>query len=168
MRHNPEESFEEARARRRLGRKGKSAESRVETILTGLRMDGQLDYDRLPDTRSAGRIMPARVSDFTLFFAGKAASLEVKEMKVKKKGPNIRLNIKSGFPQFPRMLLRERTGCLGYLLVHNVEMVLWVMVPVTLLPRGVKSFHMDTLIKMGRTGRPEELIKELVTNDTYF
>jgi len=130
------ETFTEAKARRSKGLRGKRAENLVEKALKELKeASAHFDYDRLPDTRSAGRIMPAQVADFTMLYHGKAFCLEVKEVKKGK-----RLNIKSAFRQYPRMLRRSMAGATGLLLIFSVEEDSWFILDVLDIPKKVKSF----------------------------
>lgn len=129
------ETLAEAKARAKKGARGKSAEKQVEDLLAELKAArADFDYDRLPDTRAAGRIMPARVSDFTVFRQGQAFSLEVKEIK-----SGCSLNIKSHFSQYPKMIRRGMAGCPGVLLVHLVEKGAWDWIDVSDIPEGAKS-----------------------------
>ena len=122
---NESEGFKAHQQRKKLGSRGKAAESVVEAELRRHKEKySWFDYDRLPDSRSAGRIMPARVSDFTLFINGTAVSLEVKE---KKKGSRL---TKKDFPQLPRMVRRAQAGCPGAVLVHFLELESWAVVDV--------------------------------------
>ena len=132
-----DESFLESKARAKKGQRGKSTETLIEAVLAEIKgSDPTFDYDRLPDTRMAGRIMPARVSDFTIFRKGQSFSLEVKE--VKKDTWRFSLG-KKPFPQFPRMQRRELAGCPGLLIVHLIHHRVWVYVWTRDITQGLKS-----------------------------
>jgi penicillin-binding protein-related factor A (putative recombinase) len=140
-----DESFEEAKARKSKGQRGKSSEAMVEAELQKIKdADETFDFDRLPDTRAAGRIMPARVSDFTLFFRGATASLEVKEVK---SGDVFKVDKKS-LSQLPRMKRRALAGCRGFVLVHFLEKGGWAMRDTAHLEYGAKlvgDYHGEPL-----------------------
>jgi len=132
------ETLAERKARKALGSRGKSAESKVQEILTKWTgEDHTFDFDRLLDSRSAGKIVAAQVSDFLLFYKSRSATLEVKEMK---KG--LRLPKKS-FPQHARMVRREYTGCIGVLIVNTMDTGLWWVLRVTDMPTGAVSWKLD-------------------------
>ena len=138
-----DESFLESKARAKKGQRGKSTEGLIEDVLQEMKAsDPAFDYDRLPDTRMAGRIMPARVSDFTLFSHGQAISLEVKE--IKKDTWRFSLN-KSKFPQLPRMRRRELAGCPGLLIVHLIHHGVWVWCWTRVIGGEPKSLDCATL-----------------------
>lgn len=152
-----DESFAEAKKRKARGQRGKSAEDAVEAALKLLKEEYDwIDYDRLPDTRAAGRIMPARVSDFTVFAAGKSFSLEVKEIS---KGFRLPKPV-----QLPRMRRREMAGCLGFLLVHAKEAELnpWRVLWVDDLEPTAPSFVFDRHSRLNQFVSAEEAIKEII------
>lgn len=124
MKNNKKE-FETLSARKKrkaTANRGKPSEDVVQTVLVNKKKgDINFDFDRLLDSRAAGRIVPAQVSDYLLFFGGKSAALEVKELK---KG--FRLS-KAAFPQRSRMLRRAKAGCLGFALVHTLENDKWML-----------------------------------------
>lgn len=136
-----DESFLEAKQRKKQGSKGKGSEAVVEQCLKQLKARHQnFDYDRLPDSRAAGgRPMPARASDFTVFCGG-AWSLEVKEIK---KG--FRLDL-ADFPQFPRMRRRALAGCRGIVLVHLLEHQRWVWLDVEAMDKAQKSWNLSGIL----------------------
>lgn len=129
-----EETFEESKARRAMGQRGKSAEAQVGAALQTLKAQGVLDFDRVPDTRAAGRFMPPQVADFMVYAKGTAIAVEVKSLK---KGSRLG---KGAFPQLPRMLRRCMAGCRGVLLVQLLERGLWIAVDVEGLDIAAKSW----------------------------
>lgn len=132
------ETLAERKARLELGSRGKSAETKVFDILSKWQKAGQnSDFDRLLDSRSAGRIVAAQVADFLLFFQGSSATLEVKEIK---KGSRL---TKKSFPQLPRMVRRELTGCKGFLIAHTKEDDKWRVVRVANMALGAPSWKLS-------------------------
>lgn len=116
------ETLAERKKRKATANRGKSSEDAVQKVLVEVRnKEITFDFDRLFDSRSAGRIIPTQVSDYLLFFRARSATLEVKGLK---KG--FRLG-KSAFPQRSRMLRREAAGCLGFVLVHTMENDMWML-----------------------------------------
>jgi hypothetical protein len=97
------------------------------------------DYDRLLDSRAAGRIVASQVSDFLVFQGGRAFTLEVKEMKTGDRLP------KGSFPQHPRMLRRDKAGCAGILLVRIADTGQWWQLYVADMPAGVPSWKISEL-----------------------
>ncbi len=132
---NESETLAERRARRSTGSRGKSAESKVQELLTKWAGESRdFDFDRLLDSRSAGRIVAAQVSDFLLFYKGTSATLEVKEVK-----SGLRLS-KGKYPQHGRMLRRSYTGCKGFVLVNAKDTELWWVMLAHKLPLGKPSW----------------------------
>lgn len=117
------ETLAERKKRKELSSRGKSAEKKVQEILTkwGKKVR-KFDFDRLLDSKAAGTIVAAQVSDFLLFYKGRSATLEVKELK-----EGLRIS-KKAYPQHGRMCRRDRAGCKGYLLVHTVSTEQWWVV----------------------------------------
>ena len=116
------ETLANRKKRKATGSRGKFAEDVVQKVLVNIqKKDATFDFDRLLDARAAGRIVPAQVADFLLFFKGRSATLEVKGLK---KG--FRLS-KAAFPQRPRMIRRAKAGCLGFALVHTLENDRWIL-----------------------------------------
>lgn len=108
-----EESFFEAKARRKKGSQGKAAEDVAHDTLAGMRgSDLSFDFDRLLDSRAAGRVVAATVADFTFCQRGRAGALEIKSMK---KGSRLAY---SDFPQYPRMRRRSAAGALCLVAVY--------------------------------------------------
>ena len=137
---NEHETLAERKARMERGSRGKSAETKVYDILSSWQKeDRYFDFDRLLDSRSAGKIVAAQVSDFLIFRVGRSATLEVKEIK---KG--MRLS-KGSFPQHPRMVRRELTGCKGFLIVYTVDTDLWWAARVTGMEAGVPSWKLQEI-----------------------
>jgi hypothetical protein len=161
-----DESFLEARVRRRKGSRGKSAEAVVEDVLKRMKEENpHFDFDRLPDTRAAGRIMPARVSDFLLFFANEGQAISI-ALEVKSLEKGCRLNIKSKFPQLPRMRRRELAGCGGYLLAQVKPLSKWFMLPIAEVPSDVKSILFDPE-RHRHSDDVETLIKEVLVHELF-
>ena len=120
------ETLADRKKRKATGSRGKFAEDAVQKVLVSMqKKDITFDFDRLLDARAAGRIVPAQVADYLIFFRGRSATLEVKGLK---KG--FRLS-KAAFPQRPRMLRRAEAGCLGFALVHTLENNKWMLAKVT-------------------------------------
>ena len=129
------ETLAERKVRLALSSRGKTAETKVQDIFSmWMKEDLQFDFDRLLDSKAAGKIVAAQVSDFLLFYKGVSATIEVKEMK---KG--VRLPKKS-FPQHPRMVRRSHTGCQGYLIAHTVDTGLWWVATVDNMELGATSW----------------------------
>lgn len=130
-----EDGFLEAKERRKRGSQGQLAQGLAQTaLLTLKKAKPDFDYDRLYDTRSCGRPLPQQVADFLLFYRGKSFALEVKEVSY-----GYRL-AKSDFPQFERMIARNRTGCQGVLLVYFKESELWSVSLVEQMSKEAKSW----------------------------
>lgn len=123
-----DEGFLEAKARRKRGTRGKPAEEVVHKALALLRAsDLNFDFDRLLDSRAAGKIVTPTVSDFTFCCRGRAGALEAKSTR-----HDYRLNY-SDFPQYPRMLRRARAGGLCLVAVYHSERRQWRLMDVLLL-----------------------------------
>ena len=119
------ETLAERKKRKSTGSRGKYAESHFQgELFSRKKKDAHFDYDRLLDSKAAGRIVAAQVADFLLFFGGSVAAVEVKEIK---KG--FRLPKKS-FPQLARIRRRMQTGSLGFLVVYTAESSQWFLVDV--------------------------------------
>jgi len=115
-----DDSFLEAKARRKKGAQGKSAEDKVQDELALLRLSNiTFDFDRLLDSRAAGRVVAPTVADFTFCYKGRAGALEVKSMK-----DGHRLAY-SKFPQYPRMLRRAGAGGLCLVVVYIEDVKQW-------------------------------------------
>lgn len=161
-----EESFLDSKKRAKQGQRGKSAEAQVEAALQALKSNfNWFDFDRLPDTRSAGRIMPARVSDFTMFAGGQSFSLEIKELT---KGTRLG---KADFPQLPRMARRAMAGVHSLLLVHLRELQLWVMIATVAMDANAKSWDIlalgkDQTIPSAISISAEKAIQKLFIKET--
>jgi len=129
------ETLAERKKRKALATRGEFAETKVHNLLRSLATASpEFDFDRLLDSRAAGKIVAAQVSDFLIFYRGHSATLEVKEMK---KG--LRLTAKD-FPQHPRMLRREKAGCKGFVLVYALQTESWWLGRVTEMENGVPSW----------------------------
>ena len=116
------ETLAERKKRKATGSRGKASEKAVQdTLVSVQKKDVTFDFDRLLDAHAVGRIVPAQVADYLLYFRGKSATLEVKGLK---KG--FRLS-KSAFPQRPRMLRRAKAGCSGFVLAHTLENDKWML-----------------------------------------
>jgi len=110
----------------------------VHDILTGwAKKNRKFDFDRLLDSRAAGRIVAAQVSDFLIFSKYKSATLEVKEIK-----SGLRLDRRS-FPQHPRMVRREYAGCKGFVVVNVMDVETWWVARVTEMILGGVSWRLD-------------------------
>lgn len=120
------DSFLEAQVRRKRGSRGQSSQDLVQEFLTEQKSkDQNFDFDRLYDTKSAGRILPAQVSDFTFCYKGRAGAIEVKETKHDYRISN------SDFPQEPRLRRRALAGALAILVVHHTTSGVWRLVQIT-------------------------------------
>jgi len=116
------ETLAARKKRKATGSRGKATEKAVQDALVNVqKRDITFDFDRLLDAHAVGRIVPAQVADYLLFFRGKSAALEVKKIK-----KNFRLS-KAAFPQRPRMLRRAKAGCFGFVLVHTLENDSWML-----------------------------------------
>ena len=119
------DTFAQAKARKKRGSRGKEAEDKVHEVLTDIMAtDMNFDFDRLLDSRSAGRIVAPSVADFTFCYHGLAGALEVKQT-------NHAFRLKySDFPQFPRMRRRAAAGGLSILVVYHTKEKLWRIIDV--------------------------------------
>ena len=132
------ETLAERKVRLALGSRGKTAETKVQEVLIGWQSkDRTFDFDRLLDSRSAGKIVAAQVADFLLFFQGGSATLEVKQIKKGYRLP------KKSFPQHPRMLRRELAGSKGFLITFTEEDNFWRVVRVTNMELNVPSWKLN-------------------------
>ena len=121
MKKHEHESFAQHKQRKEKGQRGKSSEDKVQEILSEFKAKHMcFDFDRVYDTRSAGRTLPSGESDLSVFCDGQAVALEVKEVK-----EGWRLD---KFVQLPRIHRRSFTGVLGCVLVHLLEPGLWILV----------------------------------------
>ena len=114
------ESFLEHKARKRKGSQGKSSETAVHSALVKFKAGNPcFDFDRNYDTRSAGALLPAGVSDYTLFCRGNSYALAVKEISKGTRLPK--------FKQLPRLNRRTYAGVFCLVLVHFVEVDAWYL-----------------------------------------
>lgn len=126
---NEDEGFLAAKARRKRGSRGKSAEDEVHKMLTRAKEATlTFDFERLLDARAAGKPVPPTVADFVGVSKGCAFALEVKST-----AHDFRLNF-SDFPQFARMRRRAQAGALCLVAVYHSTIKKWRLVDVTLLP----------------------------------
>jgi len=117
-----DEGFFEAKARRKKGSQGKPAEDAAHEALAKLRATNlNFDFDRLLDSRAAGRVVAPTVADFTFCYQGRAGALEIKSMK-----DGHRLAY-SDFPQYPRMKRRAAAGALCLVAVYVQDIRRWHM-----------------------------------------
>jgi len=121
---NPDISFEDAKARKKKGSQGKSAESAVQKLLDQRRREGKLDFIRLLDSRAAGRTVAAQPCDFIVFAPGNTIALEVKQVSKGDRLPN------QSFTQLPRMAALARQKVTAVLLVFLLETNTWWAVDV--------------------------------------
>lgn len=132
-----DESFLEAAQRLKRGQRGKSAEDQVHVLLSKLKNEClQFDFERLPDSRAAGRPLPPTVSDYTGVYRGRAIAIEVKEVAT-----GMKLSY-SKFEQYSRMKRRYKAGALCLLIIWFREHKLWHVAPVHMLnsPEGRGSW----------------------------
>lgn len=124
-----DEGFLAAKARKKKGSQGKSAEDVVHKALNELRAEHlAFDFERLPDSRSAGRPMPATVADFVGCCNGRGFALEVKSTTHP-------FRLKYGdFSQFQRLRRRIQAGALCLVVVHHSTLGQWRIVDVSTLP----------------------------------
>jgi hypothetical protein len=100
--------------------RGKDAEKKVHEALTTWVGDiGSREFNRLMDTRAAGRIVKAAAADFEFFSAGVHGLIEVKstEHEFRLARPNI--------TQLPRMRKRELCGGVCLVLIYHSTLGLW-------------------------------------------
>jgi hypothetical protein len=114
-----DESFLEAKARAKQGQRGKKAESVVQDMLKERQAAGILEFIRLPDSRSAGRPLPAQPCDYIVFHEGNSVALEVKEISKGSRLP------RKSFPQLPRMQQLGKVGVILLLWVYLKETNEW-------------------------------------------
>lgn len=115
-----DEGFLEAKARRKRGTQGKPAEEVAHKALAELRASNlNFDFDRMLDSRAAGRTVSATVADFTFCYQGRAGALEIKSMK---DGHRLAYG---DFPQYPRMKRRAAAGALCLVAVYVREIRVW-------------------------------------------
>lgn len=115
-----DEGFFEAKARRKRGAQGKPAEEVAHKALAELRASNlNFDFDRMLDSRAAGRTVSATVADFTFCYQSRAGALEIKSMK-----DGHRLAY-SDFPQYPRMKRRAAAGALCLVAVYTRDARVW-------------------------------------------
>ena len=147
------ESFAAHKTRKKKGSQGKASETQVQDALTKFKAAYPFfDFDRLPDTRSAGTLMPSQVSDYTVFCRGQAYSLEVKEISKGFRLPK--------FVQLPRMLRREKSGAHGVVLVHFIEHSIWVIKDIAwFAPRLAASWDLTPTADDGYTSDAEAALR---------
>lgn len=128
----------ERQAKKKRATQGKPAENTVLGYLTKLKnTTPTFDFDRMPDSRSAGGLIASQVADFTAVYRGKAYAIEVKSTK-----HDHRLSL-STFPQYPRMLRRAMAGAICLLVVHHSTTKLWRIINILDLPSDVRSFDLS-------------------------
>lgn len=136
-----DESFLEAKERKRKGQRGKSAEALVEDSLNEIAAaTPEFTAERLPDTRSAGgrAVLPPQTCDFNVWSHGQSFSLEIKEVA---EGTRLKK-----FVQLPRMQRRAMAGCQGIVLVHFLEKDLWAMAWTKDLELGAASWDLEKML----------------------
>ena len=133
---NPDISFEDAKARKKKGQQGKTAETKVQALLDQRQREGKLNYIRLLDARACGRPVPAAPSDFVVFQQGfRGTLLEVKQIS---KGDRLP---KKSFTQLPRMLSMKHAYSM--LLVFLAETDEWWSLRVMDMDPAAASWKID-------------------------
>ena len=154
---NEQETLAQHKARTKIANKGKYAEQQVGAVLKELKeQTQQFDFDRMLDSRAAGgRMMTPQVSDYTLFFNGKAYALEVKSIQ---KG----LRLKK-FAQLPRMIRREKAGIEGYVVIFTAEDKSWRVVPISWLALDENATAASWLLSwMPKYASAEAVVKAIL------
>lgn len=115
----------------RFADRGKDAEKKVHEALTTWVGDvGSREFNRLMDTRAAGRIVKAAAADFEFFSAGVHGLIEAKETE-----HEFRL-ARSKITQIPRLRKRAMAGGVCLVLVYHSTLNLWRAVSVDYLMEG--------------------------------
>lgn len=111
--------------------RGKDAEKKVHEALTTWVGDiGSREFNRLMDTRAAGRIVKAAAADFEFFSAGIHGLIEAKETE-----HEFRLQ-RSKITQIPRLRKRALAGGVCLVLIYHSTLKLWRAVAVDYLLDG--------------------------------
>lgn len=111
--------------------RGKDAEKKVHEALTAWAGDiASREFNRLIDTRAAGRIVKAAAADFEFFSAGAHGLIEAKETE-----HEFRLQ-RSKITQIPRLRKRAMAGGVCLVLVYHSTLKLWRAVSVDYLMEG--------------------------------
>lgn len=111
--------------------RGKDAEKKVHEALTAWVGDiGSREFNRLMDTRAAGRIVKAAAADFEFFSAGVHGLIEVKSVQHDFRLP------RGSVTQVPRLRKRALAGGVCLVLVHHSTLKLWRAVAVDYLLEG--------------------------------
>lgn len=115
----------------RFADRGKDAEKKVHEALTAWAGDiGSREFNRLMDTRAAGRIVKAAAADFEFFSAGVHGLIEAKETE-----HEFRL-ARGKITQIPRLRKRALAGGVCLVLVYHSTLGLWRAVSVDYLMEG--------------------------------
>lgn len=115
----------------RFADRGKDAEKKVQEALAAwAEGTGSREFNRLMDTRAAGRIVKAAAADFEFFSAGVHGLIEAKETE-----HEFRL-ARAKITQIPRLRKRALAGGVCLVLVHHSTLKLWRAVAVDYLVEG--------------------------------
>lgn len=111
--------------------RGKDAEKKVHEALTAWVGDiGSREFNRLMDTRAAGRIVKAAAADFEFFSAGVHGLIEVKSVQHDFRLP------RGSVTQIPRLRKRALAGGVCLVLIYHSTLKLWRAVAVDYLLDG--------------------------------
>lgn len=145
---NPDESFEESKARKKKGSQGKTAEAAVQKLLDQRQREGKISYIRLLDARTCGKPVPAAPADFVVFQESCVATLlEVKQIS---KGDRLP---KKSFTQLPRMLSMKQAWPM--LVVYLAGTDSWWSMDVTRMDLSAASWKVNE--ELGYKIKLEEL-----------
>lgn len=108
--------------------RGKFAEKKVHEALTTWSAGvGSREFNRLIDTRAAGRVVKAAAADFEFFSSGMHGLLEVKSVQHEFRLP------RGSVTQIPRLRKRALTGGVCLVLIYHSTLKLWRAVGVDYL-----------------------------------
>lgn len=100
--------------------RGKVAEKAAQKYLDGWSAASPFrDYERLVDTKSAGRIIKAAAADFQYYTPQQHGLIEVKETE-----HDYRLS-KDRITQLPRLRKREKCGGRSFVLLYHSQAKMW-------------------------------------------
>lgn len=111
--------------------RGKDAEKKVHEALTAWAGEiGSREFNRLMDTRAAGRIVKAAAADFEFFCTGVHGLIEVKSVQHDFRLP------RGSVTQIPRLRKRALAGGVCVVVVYHSTLKLWRAVSVDYLMEG--------------------------------
>lgn len=116
--------------------RGVYAESKVQMYLEWwASMDTHREFNRLVDTKAAGRIIKSAPADFEYFFADSVGTAHHGLIEVKQTEHEYRL-ARDKVPQLPRLRKREKCSGVSFVLIYHSTLKRWRCVSTRFLADG--------------------------------